>query len=188
MLEEKKGRIFLISGPSGAGEDSIIKELKKIIPLKKMITYTTRAMRENEIDGRDYYFISKEEFKKKIEEDYFFEHAIQGNGHYYGLSFLEIAKAKESTDVIFWKIDYKGVMSAKKVLPNAKSIFISVPLASLEKRIRARDKRDEAYIKVRMDYAREWLGHKDIYDYEVENLDGKLDEAVEKVLEIIRNN
>lgn len=101
----------------------------------------------------------------------------------------EIERVKNSGRIGIWKIEWKGVITAKKLFPEIPAIFITVPdLKTLEKRIRNRDKVSDEYIQERMDYTKEWMKHADIYDYTVVNEDGKLDEAIKKVAEIIKQN
>lgn len=205
----KKGNIFIISGPSGAGEDSIIEGLKKYFPVERVITTTTREMRPGESQGNPYYFISREEFIKRRDNGEFVEWAEQYNGNLYGVTKEEIERVKNSGKVGTWKIEWKGVVTAKKIYPvksprsgvSAKgekfnrvnpeipAIFITVSdLKILEDRIRRRDGISEKYIKEKMEYTREWMKHKDIYDYTVLNEEGKLDEAIQKTAEIIRKH
>ena len=181
--------LFIISGPSGAGEDSIIESLKKYFPIERVITTTTRAMRPGEISGNQYYFTTLEDFQKRISNEEFIEYANQYNGNFYGVTQQELDRVAQSGKVGIWKIEYQGVISAKKLFPEIIAIFITVPdLSFLEKRIRLRDNASEEYIKKRMDYSKEWLNYKNIYDYTVINEDGKLDKAVEEVAEIIKKN
>lgn len=178
--------IFIISGPSGAGEDSVIAELKKDLDIEKIVTTTTRMMRPGEIDGRDYYFISKEEFEKGISNGDFFELAKEYNDNFYGVTNSEIERVKKSGKVGIWKIEYKGVIYAKEKIPNIVAIFINAEsLEILEARIRRRDNVTEEYIKERIEYTKEWIKHLDIYDYRVINKENKLDEAVAEIKQII---
>jgi guanylate kinase len=178
--------LFIISGPSGSGQDTIISELAKKIPIKRVITTTTRAMRPKEKEGEPYYFISQEKFKTMIEKNLFWEWAEEYNGNLYGTTKEEIEKVKMSDQIGIWKIEYKGVMMAKKLMPSIIAILINAPLEILEKRIRKRDKgMGEEYIQERMDYTREWLKHKNIYDYEVMNEERKLKETINKIVKII---
>jgi len=185
-MSTPKNNLFILSGPSGAGEDSIINGLEKIMPIERVTTTTTREMRAGESEGNPYYFISKEEFKKKIKENGFFEYALQYNDNLYGVTFEEIERVKNSGKVGIWKIEYKGVMTAKKLIPGITTIFINAPLDELEERIRRRDNVADEYIKERMEYTKEWLKHKDIYDHEIMNSNGKLEESTQKVAEIIK--
>ncbi len=181
-----KNNLFIISGPSGAGEDSIINGLEKKLSIEKVTTTTTRKMRKGESEGCPYYFISKNDFKKGIEENKFFEYAQEYNNNYYGVTHDEIKRVKNSGKIGIWKIEYKGVITAKKLIKDITAIFINSPLPILEQRIRSRDGVTEEYIKERTKYTKEWLKHKNIYDYEVINEQGKLDEAIKKIVDIIK--
>jgi len=187
-MKKSKGKLFVISGPSGAGEDSIIRGLKKFIQIEKLITTTTRDMRDDEVNGVDYHFISEEEFKKRLDSGDFFEHAQQYNDEFYGVTHQEIKRVRDCDEIGLWKIDYKGMLNVKKLMPEVKSILISAPLEVLEQRIRNRGKVSDEYVESRMVYTRDWLSHRGAYDFEVENKQGKLDEAIAEVLEIIRSN
>lgn len=181
--------IFIISGPSGAGEDSIIKELHKRLNVKTIITTTTRKMRPGELDGHPYYFVSKRSFQKMINEDKLVEWAQQYNGQYYGVTKSAFEESTNNNSVGLWKIEYKGVQSAKKTFDNIVAIFIMAEsLEVLENRIRSRSNVTEKYIKERMEYTKEWLKHIDIYDYSIINRQNKLSEAVDEIEVIIRKH
>ncbi len=184
----KTNNIFIISGPSGAGEDSVIKGLRELFPVEKIVTTTTRTMRSGEVDGREYHFIAKKDFKQTIREKGFFEYAKEYNDNYYGVTHQEIERIQSSNKIGIWKIEYKGVITAKKQIPGIIAIFINAPLEILEKRIRQRGGVSDELIKERLDYTKKWLKYKHIYDYEVENAEGKLEETIEKVANIIKNN
>lgn len=180
---------FIVSGPSGAGEDSIIEGLKKHLPIERIITTTTRGMRAGETDGTQYHFISKDDFERKIAAGCFAEYAKHYNGNYYGVTKEDLQRAGDSGIVSIWKIDYKGVIQAKKTFPQIPAIFITVPsLEILEKRICRRERVTEEYVRERMEYTQEWMKHVDIYDYVVVNKEGRLDEAIMEVAQIIRNH
>lgn len=180
--------IFIISGPSGAGEDSIIDGLGKIFPIERAITTVTRAPRAGESDGHPYYFITLEDFQQKIAHDEMAEYAQQYNGNFYGITKKELGRITASGNIGIWKLDYQGVETAKKMFPEITAIFITAPLDILEQRIRMRDHLTETYITDRMTYTKEWLNHTDIYDYTVENEQGKLEEAIEQVAAIIKKH
>jgi len=179
--------IFIISGPSGAGEDSIIDALPKYFPTERIITTTTRKMRLGESQGNPYYFITKDEFQDKIDRRGFVEFAQEYNDNFYGVTHEEIDRVAKSKKIGIWKIEYKGVITAKKLFPEIVAIFINAPLDILESRIRRRDNVTDEFIKERLDYTKEWLKHRHIYDYEIINEEGKLDKAIEDVANIIRN-
>lgn len=179
-------QLFIISGPSGAGEDSILSGLAKKIPLKKAVTTTTRKMRDGEVDGVDYYFVSKDRFKEMIENDELAEWAQHYNDNYYGVTKDELTRIQHGDTIGVWKVDYKGVAHAKKMFPDIVAIFITAEsLDILEERIRSRSNVNEAYVQERMAYSREWLDHTDLYDYTVINKQGHLDRAITDVADII---
>ncbi len=182
-----QNNLFIISGPSGAGEDSIIKGLiKRGLDLERVITSTSRTMRPGESQGNPYYFLTSDQFKKGIVNNRFFEWANEYNS-YYGVTHNEIKRVQNSNKIGIWKIAYKGVIAAKKLLPQIKSILINAPLSQIEARIRARDKSvADEFVAERMRYTKEWLAHKDMYDYEIMNLDGELDDAILKVFNILK--
>ncbi len=186
-----KNKLFIISGPSGAGEDSVIEGLKKDIAIERVVTTTTRKKRSDIFSEDPYYFISKKEFEKRILENKFFEYAEEDNDQFYGVTNEEIERVINSGKIGIWKIEYKGVITVKKLMPEVVSILIiTQSLEILKQRLSKRGESEE-FIKRRMDYAKEWLRHKDIYDYEVVNYEGKLDEAISEVKDIIlkeRNN
>lgn len=184
-----KSNIFIISGPSGAGEDSIINGLQKKFSIERIITTTTREMRAGESQGNPYWFISREEFIMRRDAGEFVEWAEQYNGNLYGVTKTEIERVKSIGKIGTWKIEWKGVITAKKLFPEIPAIFITVSdLKTLEERIRKRDNVSDEYIKERMEYTKEWMQHADIYDYTVVNEDGKLEEVIEQVAEIIRKH
>jgi len=184
-----KSNIFIISGQSGAGEDSIINGLENIFSIERIVTTTTRAMRAGESQGNPYYFISQNEFEKRLADDDLAEHARQYNGNLYGVTREELERVQNSGKIGIWKIEYKGVMTVKKEYPEVIAIFINAPsLEILENRIRRRDNVTDEYIKERMEYTKEWLKHTDIYDYTVINEEGKLDKAIQQVADIIKKH
>ncbi|MFP4514934.1 MAG: hypothetical protein ACLFNO_02940 [Parcubacteria group bacterium] len=191
MTEEDKQviakNIVIISGPSGAGEDSIIKAVLKDLPAEKIITTTTRKMRAEDVEGVSYYFINKDEFKKGIENNEFIEYAKEYNDNYYGVSEKELLRVARSGKIGIWKIEYKGVITAKKLFPGIKAIFINAPLEDLKRRIKKRDNLPSSYLEERMAYTKEWLKHRDIYDYEIENADGNLDKAIENCKNLLKD-
>ncbi len=179
--------IIIISGPSGAGEDSVIKDIVRTMSVEKIITTTTRDMRKEDIEGVSYYFISKKDFQQKIKNNEFVEYAKQYNGNYYGVSKKELLRVAKSNNIGIWKIEYQGVITAKKLFPNIKSILITAPLEDLEKRIQKRDNLSSKYVEERMVYTKEWLKHRDIYDFEVINNDGDLKNAIKETKDIIKH-
>lgn len=147
-------------------------------------------MRPGESDGNPYYFISKDEFRKNIQGEKMAEYAEEYNSNLYGVTVSELDRVASSRRIGIWKIEYKGVITAKKKFPEIKSIYIAAPsLDILKKRILKRDPGvSEKYLAERMEYTKEWMKHENIYDYKVVNEEGKLDETIKKVAEIIKSN
>lgn len=180
--------LFIISGPSGAGEDSVIDGLAKLISLERVITTVTRVPRTGESAGHPYYFVLSEQFQQKIASGEMVEYAKHYNGNFYGVTKAELERVAGSGKIGIWKIDYKGVETAKKMFSDIIAIFIIAPLEILEERIRERENVTEDYIAERMAYTKEWLNHTDIYDYTVTNEQGKLDQTIQEVLAIIKKH
>lgn len=182
--------IIIISGPAGSGKDVIIEELKHILPVERIITTTTRTKRPGEEEGNPYSFLSREAFETGIREDLFIEHSINENNERYGVTRQElerVAALKEKIGLL--RVDWKGVVTVKKLFPEIPALLITAPLPILEARLRKRDSgKDEQYFEERMNYTREWFTHLDIYDYVIENEEGKLKDTVEKVRRIIEEN
>lgn len=177
--------VFIISGPSGAGEDSVIDALTKEFSIERVTTTRSRPMRPGESQGHPYYFISEAEFQERLAAGDFVEYAQQYNGQWAGVTREEIERVARSGKIGIWKIEYQGVMTAKKLFPEIIAILLTAPLDVLEARIRRRDNPDEKLLQERMEYTREWLKHAHIYDYQVENQEGKLDETIARVKAII---
>jgi len=178
--------LFIISGPSCAGEDSAINKLAKIIDIERVITTTTRKMRKYESQGDPYYFVSKKDFEKSIKNNEFIEYALAYNDNYYGTAQKEIKRVQASNKVGIWKIEYKGVRIIKNKLPNITAILINAPLAQIERRLRQREDASEKHTQERIKYTKEWLKNKNLYNYEVMNYDNKLNDAVKQILQIIQ--
>lgn len=182
--------VFIISGPAGSGKDSIIDRLLVQLPAERVVTTTTRPPRAEEKEGSPYYFVSRKHFEQGIRDGLFAEYSINENDAYYGVTKAELGRFTHSKKIGLWRIDWKGVITAKRMFPKIIAIFIAAPLDVLEQRLRERDgaKQNEAYFKERMAYTKEWLSHTDIYDYTIKNTQGKLDEAVTKTRALIEQN
>lgn len=178
--------VFIISGAAGSGKDAVIDGLQLLLPLERIITSTTREKRHSESEGHPYYFITREDFEQGITEEKFAEYSTNENGGLYGVTTAELNRIANKNCIAIWRVDWKGVIAIKKLYPEIKAIYISAPLDILEARLRSRDVgKDESYFHERMEYTREWLQHLDIYDYIIENKEGKLDETIKQVFRII---
>ena len=179
--------IFVIYGPSGSGQDSVIKGLQKKISLERIITTVTRPMRPTESEGHPYYFISNEAFEEKIKSGALLEYLKKYDGVYYGVTRKEVERVAQGDKIGIWKVDFAGARDLKERFPELTVIFINAPLSVIEERIRKRDNPTEEYLQTRLTHIREWLP-KSIYDYKIENEEGKLDQAVEQVATIIKEH
>lgn len=182
----KKGKLFVISGSSGVGKGTLISLLLKNNPnIMLSISHTTRTPRQGEIDGINYFFRTKEEFQKSINENAFLEWA-QYSDNFYGTKrkFVE-RKLNEGFDLIL-EIDTQGALKVKEQMPDAILIFILPPsLKDLENRLRGRKTETEEAIQKRLNFVESEMKNSSLYDYQIVNDD--LQMALEKLKGIIKN-
>jgi guanylate kinase len=184
-MKKNNAKIFIISGPSGVGEDAVIDGLKKKINFHTVITTVTRKKRPGESQGHPYYFISEKKFQAMLERKEFIEWAVV-YGVYRGCTIKEIRRLLELEKPIIWKVDWQGVKTIKKFCPEAVAIFITVPSYQiLVKRLIKRGLDSAAVIKNREKFTKNWLKHKGTYDYTVINQEGKLKQTIDKIEKII---
>ena len=166
----KRGNLYIVSAPSGAGKTSLLKALStKIDSISTSISTTTRTIRSGEIDGLDYHFVSIEEFTSMIEQGEFLEHA-EVFGNLYGTSKTHLTNVLESGQNLVLEIDWQGAQQIRKYLPDAVSIFILPPSREeLSSRLKGRAQDNEQVIKERMASAIEEISHYNEYDYLVIN-------------------
>lgn len=179
-----KGRLFVISGPSGAGKGSISKRIMAEVPdLVYSVSMTTRPPRPDEVGGRNYYFVTREEFEKTLAEDGLLEYA-QVYGQYYGTPRAMVMESLAQGKDVVLEIDIQGAMNIRRTYPKGVLIFILPPsMGELRKRITGRGSESEGSIELRLGEALKEIAYIDKYDYCVVN--GDLDEAVERVKAII---
>jgi guanylate kinase len=166
-------KIIVISGPSGVGKTTLYKRLLKEFPdkLDFSISATTRQKRENEVDGVDYYFISKENFEKLIKEDAFVEWA-KVYENYYGTLKSEIERISDKNKWCLLDVDVQGGMNVKRVYPESHLIFILPPdMDELKRRIIERNLDSEKEIAIRLSRAEEEMRYSSFYDYNIVNDD-----------------
>ena len=164
--------IFIISAPSGCGKTSLVKELCYAYPyLEQTVSCTTREMREGEENGKDYNFISTDSFVNKIKlGDFIEKQAVYSN--YYGTTYESIEEILNAGKDAILEIDYKGMLSIKRALPNAVSIYILPPnIAELEKRLFYRGLDKEDVIRRRISEAAHELKFSKFSDYTIVNND-----------------
>lgn len=173
-------KLYVISGSSGVGKGTVLKGFLNRNPQFMLsISCTTRAPREGEVDGVNYFFLTKEEFKKCIDENKFLEWA-EFAGNCYGTKRKFINQClSEGKDVIL-EIDTKGALQVKKQMPEAVLIFIAPPsIQALENRLRGRHTEDEATIQKRLNEVKEELKRAENFDYTIVNDD--LEKAISEL-------
>lgn len=175
---EKK--LFVISGSSGVGKGTVIKHfLERNANFMLSVSCTTRAPRDGEVDGVNYFYLSKEEFQNCIDNDKFLEWA-EFAGNRYGTKKKYIKQCLEEKKDIILEIDTKGALQVKKQMPESVLIFIAPPsLEVLENRLRGRHTEDEATIQKRLMEVKEELARAEYFDYKIVN-----DELEKAVLEL----
>lgn len=186
MIKKKKqGQLIVISGPSGAGKDTIVNELlKKNKNIWLSASSTSRAPRGGEVDGENYFFLTKEDFEKKIKEDYFLEYAEYA-GNYYGTPKEKmLEKIEKGIDVVL-VIEIQGAKKIKELVPEAIFIFIMPPSEKeLLKRLKNRRTEEKEKIVERFNIAYKEINEVSKYNYVVVN--DLLKDAVDKVEAIIK--
>lgn len=181
----KEGMLIVISGFSGVGKGTAVKELVKKYGYSLSVSATTRAPREGEVDGREYYFKTVEEFESLIKENGFIEHAKYVE-NYYGTprAFVE-SELKAGRNVIL-EIEVDGALQIKKQYPNAILIFISAPNAEeLKARLAGRGTESEEVIAKRLKRAVDECKSIPNYEYYVINRHGQLDRCVDEIHAIV---
>ncbi len=186
MKLNKKGLLIVISGPSGVGKGTVRKALFDLEGhnLVYSVSMTTRLPREGEVDGEDYYFVSKEEFERRIENDLFLEYA-EFVGNYYGTPKDKVDEYLDQGKEVVLEIEIDGALQVRKRAKDAVFIFVAPPSReALFKRLMRRGTENNQEIKKRFEKAeREFpLAHK--YDYIVVN--DEVDNAADRILAIIR--
>lgn len=184
--ETTRGQLFVIAAPSGAGKTSLVKALIASHPeLEASVSYTTRKRRANEVDGRDYSFITPERFLELIEADALLEHADVFDNHY-GTSRERVERALAAGRDVILEIDWQGARQVRRRMPQCQTIFILPPSrAELERRLRARSTDDDAVIARRLRDAVGDMSHWREFDFVIVNDDfnaalAALDEIVSR--------
>ncbi len=178
------GAILVLSGPSGAGKSSLIKKIEERIgAFYFSISTTTRPMREGEVDGVHYHFVSEEAFKQDIEQEHFLEYALV-HGNYYGTSIKPVKEALKRGEIVIFDIDVQGHDAVQNRLADiTTSVFITTPsLKELKRRLNARGTDAQEVIEKRIEMATREVQRISEYDYLIINDD--LDQAAEQLVDI----
>ena len=183
----KRSKFIVIAAPSGSGKTTIVNKLlnEKNLGLSFSISATSREPRKNEKDGKNYFFISKEEFLRKVNNDEFVEWEEVYKGVFYGTLFSELENAKEKN--LIFDIDVVGGLNIKrKFKEQSLTIFIKPPsLDELEKRLKNRNSETDSNIKIRIDKAKDEILLADNFDYVVEN--DILEKSYKEVFKLVNN-
>ena len=166
----ERGRLYVVSAPSGAGKTSLVKALMEREPrIRYSVSYTTRKPRPNEVPGRDYHFVSMERFQEMVAHDELLEHA-QVFDNFYGTGAHAVREALSLGEQLLLEIDWQGAQQVRARLPEACSIFILPPSRdSLEQRLTARSTDSTAVIRRRLEDAAQDIAHWSEFDYVVIN-------------------
>ncbi len=176
--------VYIISAPSGSGKSTLVNELLKLVSnLDFSISYTTRKLRGSEQNGKQYHFVSREEFEQMIRDGEFLEHA-EFDGNYYGTARRFLHETGQKGHDLLLDIDVQGAAQIKKNLPDAVSIFVLPPdRKTLEWRLRKRSEDAEAVIARRLLAASREIENYDKYDYILINDD--LEESIDSLEAIV---
>ncbi len=181
----RQGMLVVISGPSGVGKGTLVKELKRRMPdLRHSVSVTTRAPRPGEEDGVHYFFRSEEEFQKMVEHDELIEWSQFVNGLYYGTPRSYVQQQLAAGQDVVLEIDVKGAIQVKERVPNGVYVFLLPPtMQELEARLRKRQTEAAEAIRQRLSIAVDELNFLPLYDFQVVNDD--LANAARKLESII---
>lgn len=178
-----KGKLVIISGPSGCGKTTVCERLTQEPNVKKSISITTRTPRAYEKDAIHYYFISRDEFYKRINEGRFAEYA-EYCGNLYGTPLDPLTKALDDSMIYLLEIDVQGAMQIHKKFPDAVTIFLMPPdEKTLEKRLTRRNTNNKAEVNERLEIAKDEYEYRYHYKYCIVN--DKLDETIKEIRKIL---
>jgi guanylate kinase len=180
----ESGRLYVVAAPSGAGKTSLVKALMEREPrMRFSVSYTTRQPRANEIDGRDYHFVTQARFQEMIARNEFLEHA-QVFDNYYGTGLAAVQTALAEGQLLLLEIDWQGARQVRSRLPGARSVFILPPTRSaLEARLKGRSTDSPEVIARRLKDAALDITHFSEFDYVVIN--DQFEQALRDLQEIV---
>jgi len=179
--------LVLISGPSGVGKDAVLKRMKELgYPFHFVVTATTRPRRPNEVDGEDYFFLSKEEFQSLLERGELLEHAIV-YGEHKGVPKEQVRQALASGKDVLMRLDVQGAATVRRLVPGVITIFLTASSEEeLIERLKRRRTEPPEKLQKRIALAREEMQHISEFDYVVVNRENELDETVQQILAIMK--
>ena len=185
-LPHQEPLIIVISGPSGVGKDTVIQRMKeRNLPFHFVVTAATRLPRLNEVNGRDYFFYSHDEFAEMIEKGELLEHAIVYND-YKGIPKAQVGDALASGKDVVMRLDVQGAATIRRLCPDALAIFLTVQdEEDMVNRLLERKTETPEGLKLRIATARQEMTHANSFDYIVVNRVNHLDETVDIIVSII---
>jgi guanylate kinase len=178
--------LVVISGPSGVGKDSVVRRMEQMgYPFHFVVTATSRPRREHEEEGRDYHFLTVEQFEEMIRKGELLEHAVV-YGQYKGIPKAHVRAALDSGKDVILRLDVQGAATVRRLVPDAILVFLVAGSDDeLVRRLQARKTEDPEQMRKRMETAREEMSRVGEFDYVVVNSDCHLDDAVRKIAAII---
>jgi guanylate kinase len=177
--------VLVVTGPSGAGKGTLIRKLVERAPgIEVTVSATTRERRRGEENGREYWFLSDDEFLARVARGEFLEHVEYVSGHRYGTLRSELARIAKDGRVPLLELETVGALDVKREVPGAVTIFISAPVEELERRLRERATESTGEIGERIELARKQLEEASKFDYEIEN--DNLERAVGELTTLVR--
>lgn len=185
MHKGKRGVLFVFSGPSGVGKGTLKAKLFEEFAdrIVYSVSATTRGPREGEVDGKDYFFISRQEFERRVKNNEFLEHA-EFAGNCYGTPRAYVEKLLDSGMNVVLEIDVQGALQVMKSMPECVSVFILPPsFEELEHRLRGRGTETEEKIRERLETAKRELPYAPQYDYQIIN-GGDIEAAYQSLREV----
>ena len=187
-LVQRRPMLIVLSGPSGVGKDSVLQRMQERgLPFHFVVTATTRPKRSAEVHGVDYFFLSKDEFARMIEQNELLEYAIVYND-YKGIPKQQVRDALASGKDVIMRIDVQGAATVRKLVPGALLIFLTTENeAEMVRRLESRQTETPEGLSLRIATARQELKRIGEFDYVVVNSDFHLDEAVDTIRAIIQS-
>jgi guanylate kinase len=184
LVSSTGNRVFVVTGPSGAGKGTLIRALLDRVPeLEVAVSATTRLRRRGEEDGRQYWFLTDAEFVRRVHEGDFIEHVTYVSGKRYGTLRSEVDRIAAAGRMPLLELETEGALNVKEDVPGAVTIFITAPIPELERRLHERASESEGEIGERIGLARKQLAQADEFDYVVLNDD--LPRATRELEEIV---